>query len=320
MVRQTTVLVAQIATSGGLRAPLAHIANEVFLDLARELEGQGISRKVGADMFGMALRAYLRKVQRLEESSTEGGRSLWNAVHQFVRDRGVVTRREVLERFSRDDEAVLRSMLRDLTESGLVFTSGSGLEAAYRVATDEDLARLEPSRRGGMDDLLWAIVFSEGPVGVERLERLGGLPPAEIRAAMERLVARGVVVRTESRDKIEYSSPRLLVPLGAASGWEAAVYDHFQAVVQTITQKLAGALRADASDQVGGSTYTFEVWDGHPLATEVLEALARFRREYDELRRRVRAFNDQHERPASWRRVVVYGGQSVTEHQKEGNE
>jgi hypothetical protein len=61
------------------RAPLARIANQVFLDLTNELEAQGISKKVSADMFGMALRAYQRKTQRLKESSTEQGRSLWEA-------------------------------------------------------------------------------------------------------------------------------------------------------------------------------------------------------------------------------------------------
>ena len=123
ILQQSTVLVAQLATSGGLRAPLAHIANEVFLDLARGLEAQGVSRKVGADMFGMALRAYIRKVQRLEGSTTDQGRSLWNAVYRFLQEKGVVTRDDVVRRFPRDDE-VVRGMLRDLTESGLVFTTG----------------------------------------------------------------------------------------------------------------------------------------------------------------------------------------------------
>ena len=62
IVRQVTVLIAQLATSGGIRAPLSHVANQVFVDLARELEEQGVSRKVSADMFGMALRAYIRDV------------------------------------------------------------------------------------------------------------------------------------------------------------------------------------------------------------------------------------------------------------------
>ena len=80
IVRQTTVLLAQLATSRGLRAPLAHIADQVFLDLANEVERQGLSRKVSADMFGLALRSYRRRIQRLSESSTDRGRSLWEAV------------------------------------------------------------------------------------------------------------------------------------------------------------------------------------------------------------------------------------------------
>jgi hypothetical protein len=80
VVRQTMILIAQLATSGGARAPLAHIADTVFLELARELEAQGLSRKVTADMFGVALRSYRRRIQRLSESVTERGRSLWAAV------------------------------------------------------------------------------------------------------------------------------------------------------------------------------------------------------------------------------------------------
>src|SRR5512147_1431616 len=96
IVRQTTVLIAQLATAGGVRAPLAHVANQVFLDLTRELEAQGVSRKVSADMFGMALRSYLRRIQGLSESSTERGRTLWEAVLAYVGTADVRSRSEVL--------------------------------------------------------------------------------------------------------------------------------------------------------------------------------------------------------------------------------
>jgi hypothetical protein len=43
IVRQTTVLINQLATAGGVRAPLAHVASQVFLDLAKDLEAQGVS-------------------------------------------------------------------------------------------------------------------------------------------------------------------------------------------------------------------------------------------------------------------------------------
>src|SRR3954449_8950845 len=95
IVRQTTILIAQLATSGGTRAPLAQVANQVFLDLVRELERQGVSRKVSADMFGMGLRSYLRRIQRLGESSTESGRSLWEAVLAFLQESTVVSRARI---------------------------------------------------------------------------------------------------------------------------------------------------------------------------------------------------------------------------------
>ncbi len=121
IVRQTTILIAQLATSGGVRAPLAQIANQVFIDLVRELERQGVSRKVSADMFGLGLRTYRRKIQRLTESSTERGHSLWEVVLEFVRTRGLVTRLEILARFPNDDEAQIRAVLRDLCDSHYFF-------------------------------------------------------------------------------------------------------------------------------------------------------------------------------------------------------
>src|SRR4051812_9097094 len=148
LVRQTTVLIAQVATTGGLRAPLAQVANQVFLDLVRELERQGVSRKVSADMFGMGLRSYLRRIQRLGESSTETGRSLWEAILAFLRENQVVSRARVLERFHRDEEAVVRGVLHDLTESELVFASGSGGDSIYRAATEDELGAMRRVRHG----------------------------------------------------------------------------------------------------------------------------------------------------------------------------
>jgi hypothetical protein len=134
IVRQTTVLIAQLATTGGVRAPLSHIAGQVFLDLAREIEAQGVGRKVSADMFGLALRTYQRRTQRLRESATMRGRSLWEAVFEYLSSEGMVSRDEVLRRFRHDDEATVRGVLHDLTESGLLFCSGTGAPTTYRAA------------------------------------------------------------------------------------------------------------------------------------------------------------------------------------------
>lgn len=78
---------------------LAHTANQVFLSLVQELTQQGLSGKVIADMFGLALRTYHHRVQRLTESATFRGRSIWEAVFEYVQERGPVLRGDVLRRW-----------------------------------------------------------------------------------------------------------------------------------------------------------------------------------------------------------------------------
>jgi hypothetical protein len=312
IVRQTTVLIAQLATSGGVRAPLAHVANQVFLDLANELEAQGVSRKVSADMFGMALRAYVRKVSRLSESSTDRGRSLWVAVYDHLSKQGVVTREEVIQRFHRDEETLVRGVLHDLTESGLVFATGAGPRSVYRAATEEELGRMRQFTQGRIDELLWVIVYREGPIARSTLTKLVGSKVAEVDGALERLLGAGRVQRDGDHADPRYRATGFVVAIGAESGWEAALLDHFHALVRTICQKLRQGAESSAADTVGGSTYTFAVWPGHPQRDEVLETLRRFREQLTTLRTEVDRHNEHHGVPSDYEQVVIYGGQSVT--------
>src|SRR5688500_16094877 len=95
IVRQTTVLIAQLSTTAGIRAPLSRVADQVFLNLARELEGQGVGRKVAADMFGLALRSYQLKISRLAGSASESEHTLWEAVLKKLRAGSGMSRRQV---------------------------------------------------------------------------------------------------------------------------------------------------------------------------------------------------------------------------------
>src|SRR5436190_5587727 len=141
IVRQTTVLIAQLATAGGARAPLAHTANQVFSDLVGELKEQGLGNKVIADMFGLSLRTYHNKIARLSESSTDRGRSLWEALLGYVQERGTVTRGEVLRRFRNDEDELVRGVLNDLVTSGMLFQTGRGDLTSYRAAQPSDASR-----------------------------------------------------------------------------------------------------------------------------------------------------------------------------------
>src|SRR5262245_39330723 len=113
IVRQTTVLIAQLSTSTGVRAPLAHVADQVFFELAREIEAQGVGRRVAADMFGMALRAYQKKMQRLTESATARDRTLWEAVLSFIGE-GEVTRERIEQRFRHDGPREVGAVLNEI--------------------------------------------------------------------------------------------------------------------------------------------------------------------------------------------------------------
>jgi hypothetical protein len=315
IVRQTTVLIAQLATSGGVRAPLAHVANQVFLELTRELDAQGVSRKVSADMFGMALRSYLRRIQGLSESSTERGRTLWEAVLDYLSQGEVRSRAQVLKRFSRDDHNLVRGVLHDLSESGLVFSSGSGLDQVYRATTKaEQLQMGKLADAAGFEELLWAFIYREGPLDRTALSELVAGNVDRLDAALEHLRSLGKIAVDGQGEQRRYRAERLEVLLDAEVGWEAAVFDHYRALVQTICQRLgqSGGSGAAAQNRIGGSTFTLDVWEGHPFADEAYGVLARFRAIHTELYERIERHNADHGRPAEYDQVVIYGGQHVT--------
>jgi hypothetical protein len=320
IVRQTTVLIAQLATSGGVRAPLAHVANQVFLELTRELDAQGVSRKVSADMFGMALRSYLRRIQGLSESSTERGRTLWEAVLDYVGQGEVRSRAQVLKRFSHDDHNLVRGVLHDLTESGLLFSSGSGPEQMFRATTKaEQLQMGKLAETAGFEELLWAFIYREGPLDRTALGELVASDVERLDKALEHLRALGKITVEGHGEARRYRAERLEVLLQAEVGWEAAVFDHYRALVQTICQRLAhgggsgsgGGAGAAAQGRIGGSTFTLDVWEGHPFADEAYGVLAHFRAIHTELYERIERHNTEHGRPPEYDQVVIYGGQHV---------
>ncbi|MGC4092904.1 MAG: hypothetical protein QM756_34465 [Polyangiaceae bacterium] len=318
VVQRTTVFIAQLATAGGVRTPLSKVADQVFLDLSKELEAQGVRKKVIADMFGMALRTYHRRVRELRSSRTEGERTLWEVVLAFLREREPVSARDVQRRFQHDDPEILIGVLNDLVGSGLAYRAGSGESTVYRVADQADFAQLDEEHRAQANEyLVWLAVYRHQPVGAARVAELSRLSTTACEAALSSLVREGRVSRAERNGQPEYTSPRLEVPFGASSGWETAVLDHFQAMLTALGMKLTQApARARATDVVGGSTWSLELWDGHPLEQEAVATLTRIREQVENLRQRIdshRATTEQAtgEQATAKKRVVCYAGQYV---------
>jgi len=242
-------------------------------------------------------------------------------VLEYICTQKITTRASIQERFGSDDAAQFRGLLRDLCESGLVFSSGQGLGTVYRAASADELQALRQVRSDdGLDELIWAMVYREGPISVERLAGLNHRETSELEAPLARLVAAQRIESSGEGDGAVYRTKSLFVPVGACAGWEAAVFDHFQAMVKTICCRLReDRANTKAGESVGGSTYTIDIWPGHPLEEEVDSTLARLRSTLVDLRGRTDAFNAAHGIPEQHNQVVLYVGQCSIPQDTDGN-
>ncbi len=311
IMHQTTVLIAQLSTVAGVRAPLAHIADQVFLSLSREIEAQGVARKVVADMFGLALRGYQRKTQRLAASATTQGKTLFEAVLEYVEKQQGASRQAILERFDRDGQRETIGVLTDLVQSGLLYTTGIGDSTLYGATSDAERQRL--TRQADLAAL--------ANMALGEIYRSPGVLPSELAAALrvdeEQLSQATAKLIRDGRASEDASgglrASTFQIPVGAEDGWESAVFDHYQAVAAAIISKLTLVARgSSAADAVGGTTLRFELHDDHPERDEVLGLLGRVRALTDELWTRVGEYNDAH--PADGGRrynLSFYFGQNI---------
>jgi len=311
IMRQTTVLIAQLSAAAGIRAPLSHLADEVFLNLSQELESQGVGRKVVADMFGMALRGYQRRVQRLRESQTEYGKTLWQAMAEFLHDKGQVTRLEILDRFAKDDPEAVAAVLSDLVRTGLISKTGSGHAAVFAPTPEESRQLLA---RAGKEEtiaaMVWLDVCHHPRAPIPEIGGRVGVEAVEVEKAVSRLCAEGQLRREEDGSLI---AEAFVIPVGAEAGWAVAVLDHFRAMAGAIAAKLRhGVPRSLGSDTTGGATLGFEVSPAHPRYQEVMSLLAETRKRSDELWDAVEEENQRHPiAEEDIERVIFYFGQFV---------
>jgi hypothetical protein len=309
IVRQTTVLLAQLSTAAGVRSPLAHIADQVFVELAREIEAQGVRRQVVADMFGMALRSYQKKMRRLTESASVSEQTLWQAVLELV-EHEQPTRSRVVERFQFDGEREVAAVLRDLVKSGLVSVTGTGGDAVYAVTSPA--VRDKVRHRQDLDsvsNLAWLLIFRGEVSGPTELAARLQVDDTVAREALDELLRSGRV----RLDDGALVSSNLVVPLGAEQGWEAAVLDHFRTVAVAIATKVrTGFGGSKVDDRVGGSTFTFTIAPEHPYERDVFELLRSTRVSAQALWDKVAAHNQAHPPdPQCSTQVSFYVGQTL---------
>ncbi len=313
IVRQTTILIAALSTSSGIRAPLAHVADQVFLDLTREIESQGVGRKVVADMFGLALRSYQRKVQRLSESISERNRSLWEAVYRFIIDNRELSRKQIDQRFRHDPPEDLAAVINDLVRNGLVFATGHGRRALYRiVSTTDRKINAEADDGEALANLVWAAVYRRQAVSLVELSQTLGAPKKAVERAVDALIKDGRIRPDKGGKKGGLMATTLHIPVGSKRGWEAAVFDHFSAVAAAIAAKVAKGSGSQEADRIGGATLTFEIYPEHPHADRVYGLLKHIRAEINALWESVENYNRSNPVPEEQKdKVTFYYGQNL---------
>jgi hypothetical protein len=314
IVQQTTVLIAALSTAAGIRAPLANVADQVFVELAHAIEAQGVGRKVVADMFGMALRTYQKKVQRLAESSTSAQRTLWEAVLEYLVAHGTVSRKVMLHRFRLDGEDNVAAVLNDLVESGAVTRSGRGNQCIYRLVPDDAASPgVMHEDAEALAGLVWVQIYRRPGSTWSDINTWLGADSETLDEALQLLVADGRVEVETNSGRTTYRAARYVVPVGSAAGWSGAVFDHFQAVCNAIAAKLsASPFSSHAADTVGGATLGFDVYPGHPHEQEVLDLLKTMRADVNVVWNRVAEYNRANPVPEEMRqKVYFYFGQYV---------
>jgi hypothetical protein len=310
IVRQTTVLIAQLSTSAGLRAPLSQVADQVFLELARELDAQGVRRKVVADMFGMALRTYQMKVRRLSETAQRSADTLWQQLYADLLE-GSATRSELEARHRPHTAQQIASALQDMVQSGLAHCSGRGPDTLYGLTSDADRQRLSVSdERQLRKEMCWYLLASGAASSRAELAEQLRLPEETLDDTLRELREEGHLLEHDG----QLQPKTFEIAVGAERGWETAVLDHFRAVTTAIGAKVSRPVAAP-HDEVGGGTRSFLVHAGHPHAAEVHGLLAETRRRSSEVWQRVATFNEQHPPPENAERVTFYFGQHVIREQ-----
>lgn len=314
LVRQTTVMIAQLSTTAGVRSPLSQVADQVFLQLSKELETQGVSRPVAADMFGMALRTYQKKIARVTESASALGFTLWEAVYDFIRQESP-TRQRLMERFRNDGEREVASVLHDLVSHGLVYATGQGLHTSYGPTSERMQTQVMDSiDLDALVHIVWLRIF-QGLQRIDQLVDVTGVDAERISEAIAELERQGQVSEKDGN----LQARNLRIPVGATTGAEAAMLDHFRAVCNLLVARSGvfidrrnqedGAAASRSAQQDGGSTFGFSVYPGHPFEAAVNRLLDETRVKTQALWDQVAAYNEQNTVPPGVRRVTFYCGQ-----------
>ena len=297
-------LTASVAMRGGARTPVAHVPDLFFSSLARELGKRGASRKVVADMLGMSHRTLQRRINERAESESFRGQTLWTSVVAYVAEQHGVSRSRILERFSRDDEAVLRSVLQDLVQAGVLVEEVSRRGHAYRRADDGN--REDDHDHAALYGTLLVTLHHSGPMSHEQVAAHLCVDADTTWTLLTRGVQAGhVELRSSEQDEQLFATRRYtFADSGPASNWRAALLDHVSALTQMVSARLDG--QAGPTD-ARAVTFSFELNQRSDTFSDAVELFTRLSGAFIELRSRNE--DEQRSQTETSHRLTIYLGQ-----------
>ncbi len=315
LIRQTAILVARLALTDK-NIDLRGIEELWFLNLVHELKALGMSHNVIADMFGMPVPTYYQRRKRAQANAqSEASRARQGLRTQLlgvIREQGPVQKAQILTHFPLEDEKVIVSLLKHLQKHGWIARKGR----AYVLEQDVDEPAIDASET--TQALVWVMVFRHGPIGAGKLETILSMRRGAIAEALDALLELGQIVAQEIDGEEVYSTEQFVIGQEHFEGWEAAVFDHYHAMIHAVCTKLAPDRDMGADHAVvGGSTYTLGVWDGHPLEGRIVDFFEDIRTRARQLRTSIEAHNealDASPPKASQSRLktfIFYVGQTV---------
>lgn len=313
-------LFATLSSRDPLRMHFADIAGKTLLDIVQTLRSDGISQEAIAASLEMTITGFRAKMKKLTQEYEEPGeepgagrpRTLLERVHAHVYEHGGdscgARFQDIAAAFSGIKPDSLGGVLHFLVQSRVLSVTGRGTTREYFAV---------PQQRADAATLADAVVtlYRDGPLTAEELAHRLEVTLPMAREFVERLDAKGQLetIDQPTGDRA-YRATTYHVPVSSTEGYEAALWDHLQAVLRSINKKIRlGRYNATLHDVNGGTTFSFDVAAQSPLYDELSGFLKRMRVEMEDFRDRALA-----EAPApseEAKRITLYTGQMVEDYE-----
>ncbi|NUN13814.1 MAG: ArsR family transcriptional regulator [Myxococcales bacterium] len=319
MVPLVAELFATLQVNDPLRMDFADIGQKTLIDIVGVLRQDGMTNEEIAQTLDLSIAGFYKRIRELRETYAPGKRgrpkpTLWEKVYQVVLQKTASSPRKAVRYtavqsvFPSVPDERLRTTLRFLVRFGLLTVTGPTQFPEYRVVPRDE----EP------DITYHSVVvtlYREGPLSLADLAERLRCTTAECEPHLKRLRDAGKLVESAPEHpggSVRYRATSYHIEPESDLGYQAALWDHFYAVVRAMCKKVRmNTHLAQLNDVIGGTTFSFDVPLQHPLYAEISGFLTQTRVQMEKWLAEVSALNQNGDPALPRARVTIYAGQFV---------